>query len=92
MKALLAWLRRLFRKPPPTRQPNHPGMDPLAPHALDHGAYADGVPKPERLLQLEAEDPFWITFGGSVEDPFGCGGETFRQRALFKAKQQENAP
>lgn len=54
--------------------------DSASPHALDHMAYADGVDRPQRLLELEAEDPFWKTLGGSVEDPFGDGGETFRQR------------
>lgn len=69
---------------------NHPGIDPMAPHAIDHMAYADGVAKPARLLELEAADPFWITFGGSVDDPFGCGGETFRQRALFAKIKGQN--
>ncbi len=50
------------------------------PHALDHMAYADGTARPERLLELEQDDPFWRTLGGSVDDPFGCGGETFRER------------
>lgn len=59
---------------------NHPGLDALAPHALDHGAYADGTAMPEAMLALEASDPFWQTLGGSVDDPFGDGGETFRQR------------
>lgn len=32
------------------------------------------------MLALEAQDPWWQTLGGSIEDPFGDGGETFRQR------------
>jgi len=64
---------------------NHPGIDPLAPHAIDHAAYADGIAKPETLLALEAQDPFWQTLGGSIDDPFGDGGETFRQRAKARA-------
>lgn len=59
---------------------NHPGLDPMAPHALDHDAYAAGVPVPERMLQLEHEDAFWRTLGGNRADPFGDDGETFRQR------------
>lgn len=57
------------------------GLDPTSPHALDHAAYADGVAPPASLLSLEAADPFWKTLGGSASDPFGDGGETFRQRA-----------
>jgi len=58
-----------------------PNLNAGTPHALDHMAYRDGVPQPARLLQLEEADPFWRTLGGSVDDPFGCGGETFRERA-----------
>ena len=54
-------------------------------HALDHGAYAEGVPKPTRLMALEAQEPFWRTLGGSETDPWGCGGETFRERAQARA-------
>ena len=50
------------------------------PHALDHDAYDAGVPLPAAMLALEAADPFWRTLGGSVEDPWGDGGETFRDR------------
>lgn len=64
---------------------NHPGLDPATPHAIDHLAYAEGTPRPEAMLALEAQDPFWQTLGGSVEDPFGDGGETFRQRATAQA-------
>lgn len=53
---------------------------PGTPHALDRMAYTDGVNPPQLLLELEDLDPFWRTSGGSVDDPFGCGGETFRQR------------
>lgn len=62
------------------RKPNHPGMDPMAPHAIDHRAFAEGTPLPTAMLALEAIDPFWQTLGGSTADPFGDGGETFRQR------------
>jgi hypothetical protein len=55
------------------------------PHALDRDAYRHGVSPPQLLLQLEDLDPFWRTLGGNVEDPFGCGGETFRQREKAKA-------
>lgn len=58
---------------------------PGTPHALDRAAYRDGVPRPAKLLELESADPFWKALGGSVEDPFGCGGETFRQRAAAAA-------
>lgn len=60
-----------------------PGSDlyPGHPNALDRMAYRDGVSPPQLLLQLEDLDPFWRTWGGSTSDPFGCGGETFRQRA-----------
>ena len=64
---------------------NHPDLNPGHPHALDHMAYADGVPQPSAMLALEAADPFWRTLGGSVDDPFGDGGETFRQRAIARA-------
>lgn len=64
---------------------NHPGIDPMAPHAIDHGAYADGTAMPEAMLALEAQDQFWQTLGGSIDDPFGDDGETFRQREQAKA-------
>lgn len=64
---------------------NHPGIDPMAPHAIDHTAYADGTARPQAMLDLEARDPFWQTLGGSLEDPFGDQGETFRQRAAALA-------
>jgi hypothetical protein len=59
---------------------NHHYVDSMAPHALDRDAYATGVSLPDRLLQLEAEDPFWQTLGGSTKDPWGDDGETFKQR------------
>ncbi len=59
---------------------NHPGVDPKAPHNIDHGAYAEGTPANAAVMALEDADPFWITLGGSTCDPFGDGGETFAQR------------
>lgn len=58
-----------------------PIFDRSAPHAIDHGAYAEGAPRPETMLALEAVDPFWKTLGGDPVDPWGDQGETMRQRA-----------
>jgi hypothetical protein len=76
----------------PLAERNHPGLNPGHPHALDDMAYADGVPKPARLLELEESDPFWRTLGGSVDDPFGDGGETFRQREAYRKLKEEPKP
>jgi hypothetical protein len=59
---------------------NHPGIDPGAPHAIDHSAYKAGFTRPEPMLALEEVDDFWLTLGGSKTDPWGDQGETFRQR------------
>ncbi|MCA1199169.1 hypothetical protein K9B35_14420 [Sphingomonas sp. R647] len=64
---------------------SEPVLYPGTPHALDRDAYRAGVNPPQLLLQLEDIDPFWRTLGGSTTDPFGCGGETFRQRAKADA-------
>lgn len=63
---------------------NHPGLNPGHPHALDRDAYERGCPEPAAMLRLEQADPFWRTLGGSVSDPFGDGGETFRQRRIAR--------
>ena len=45
------------------------------PDFVDFAAYADAVyTPPPALAKLAETDPFWRTLGGSVEDPFGCGG------------------
>lgn len=59
---------------------NHPGVDPAAPHNIDHLAYLEGTPANTAIAALEAADPFWITLGGSTTDPFGDQSETFAQR------------
>ena len=59
----------------------HPMMDSAAPHNIDHLAYAEGTPRNDAIASLEEQDPFWQTLGGNEDDPFGDGGETFRQRA-----------
>ena len=59
---------------------NHSGIDPAAPHNIDHQAYIEGAPRNVVIAALEASDPFWITLGGSTTDPYGDQGETFRQR------------
>ena len=59
----------------------YPIFDRARPHAIDHGAYSEGTLKPSAMLDLERSDPFWKTLGGNEVDPWGDGGETFRQRA-----------
>jgi hypothetical protein len=56
-------------------------FDRSGPHAIDHQAYRDGVPRPDTILALEQADRFWKTLGGCEHDPWGDGGETLRQRA-----------
>lgn len=58
-----------------------PIFDRSAPHAIDHGAYAEGAPRQDAILALEQSDPFWKTLGGDEADPWGDRGETMRQRA-----------
>ena len=60
------------------------GIDPAAPHNIDHGAYAEGTPRNTAIAALETADPFWKTLGGSDTDPFGFGDQIAaeRQRAF----------
>lgn len=61
----------------------------LDPNFIDFAAYADAVySPPPALVALALADPFWRTFGGSTSDPFGCGGETFRQRAAARGRRE----
>jgi hypothetical protein len=59
---------------------DHYCMDHHGPHNIDHMAYAEGTAQNEAAAALEVSDPFWQTLGGNIDDPWGDGGETLRQR------------